>query len=221
MRRTTVENREWDLFWRKRKQRLLGRLLVWFRQRFVTATLAKYIYRNTNKGTLIEAGCGSGEITLQVAARRGDHVVLVDQSSQALALAKYLAQQYRIEARIIKCDIAELSVHVRPARENIVYNIGVIEHFRDPSDILREMARVSGSYAIAVIPEHSVFWLLFFRISRFLGLTPPGFFVRFYSRKQLFSLVTGAGLKVQWLRGVRIFGLIPYLGVCYTLVRGK
>jgi len=212
----SVETEEWDAFWEKRKEKLLGRLLVWFRRRFVTTTLAHYIQRNTHKGTLIEAGCGSGETTLQVASRRGDRVVLVDKSPQALALAKRLARQYGIDVRFVECDIAELSAHIRPARENIAYNIGVIEHFRDPSSILCEMARVSGHYAIAVIPERSMFWLVFIQISRLLRLVPPDFFIRFFDQKQLSSLIIDAGLKVQWVRRVRIFGLISYLGVCYT-----
>ena len=211
-----ADAKEWDRFWEARRRHSIGRLLAWFRQKFVTTALAKYIRRNTDQGTLIEAGCGSGEVALQVAAERGDQVVLVDCSPQALALAGRLARGYGIDAKLVECDIAELGAHVPAARENIVYNIGVIEHFQDPSHVLREMADVSGRYAIAVIPERSLFWLVFTRVSRLLGLVPRDFFVRFFGRKQLADLVIKAGLRVRWLRGVRIFGLIPYLGVCYS-----
>ncbi|MBU0638678.1 MAG: flippase-like domain-containing protein [Planctomycetes bacterium] len=208
---------EWDEFWETRKKRPLGRLLTGFRQRFVTAKLARYIRDNTVKGTLVEAGCGSGEITLRVAAERGDRVVLVDCSRQALATAERLARQYGVDARLVECDITSLSEHVPPARDNVVYNIGVIEHFRDPSQVLREMARVTGESAIAVIPERSAFWLVYSRLARLLGLVPRDFFVQFFSRRRLAALVTDADLHVRWLRTTRVLGLIPYLGVCYSL----
>lgn len=213
---TPIKAIQWDSFWENRQQRPLGKLVAFFRRRFVTTKLAEYIQRNSAKGTLIEAGCGSGEVTLLVASKRGDNVVLVDKSAIALANAKQLARQYNVEARLIECDITELSAHIESAPENIVYNIGVIEHFQDPSGILREMATVSGPYAMSVVPERSVFWLTFFLFSKLLGLVPPDFFVRFFSRKQLASLVATADLKVKWLRGVRIFSLIPYIGVSFS-----
>ncbi len=211
-----VAAEEWDTFWEARKQRLSGRLLAWFRRRFVTTRLAAFIRDNTDKGTLVEAGCGSGEITLLVAAERGDHVVLVDYSAEALRLAGHHARAYGIDAELVQGDIAELSRHVGFDRTNIVFNIGVIEHFKNPAGVLHEMAKVSGRFAIAVIPERSIFWLTFLRVSRLIGLVPADFFVQFFSRDQLASIVTDAGLELRWLRGVRIFGLIPYLGVGYN-----
>jgi|GEM_PF-435034 len=213
----SITEGEWDEFWETRKKSPLGRLLTGFRQRFVTAKLARYIRDNTEKGTLIEAGCGTGEITLRVAAERGDRVFLVDCSRRALTAAERLAKQYGVDAQLIECDITDLSEHVPPAHDNVVYNIGVVEHFRDPSHVLREMARVTGDSAIAVIPERSAFWLVYFHLARLLGLVPRDFFVRFLSRGQLAAIVTGAGLHVRWLRTTRVLGLIPYLGICYSL----
>ena len=50
--------------------------------------MVKFLLMFSHKGTLIEAGCGSGEVALQVSKIRGDHLVLVDISSNALNLAK-------------------------------------------------------------------------------------------------------------------------------------
>ncbi len=215
---TPVQPDQWDDFWEARNRRWAGRLVAWVRQRFVTAKLAAYIRENTEKGTLVEAGCGSGEITLRVAAERGDDVVLVDCSPKALALAGRLARSYGIEARLVECDVAELGAHVRPSPDTTVFNVGVVEHFPDPSGVLREMAHVSGRDALAVIPERSAFWLVFIRIARLLGLVPRGFFVQFFDRKRLAAIVSEANLHVRWMRSVRILGVIPYLGVSYSLV---
>jgi ubiquinone/menaquinone biosynthesis C-methylase UbiE len=75
-------------FWNIRKAHYLGRLLAWVRKRFVTKAMVKFLLMFSHKGTLIEAGCGSGEVALQVSKIRGDHLVLVDISSNALNLAK-------------------------------------------------------------------------------------------------------------------------------------
>ena len=209
-------NERWDDFWDTREKRLLGRIVGIFRRRFVTTKLARYIRDNTEKGTLVEAGCGSGEITLRVAAERGDRAILVDYSRQALEVAERLAQSHGVEAKLVECDITELSEHVPPAPENTVFNIGVVEHFRDPKPVLREMARSSGRNTLAIIPERSVFWLVYFHAARLLGLVPTDFFVQFFNRKQLADLVAGAGMEIHWMRRAWVLGLIPYLGVCYS-----
>jgi anaerobic magnesium-protoporphyrin IX monomethyl ester cyclase len=209
------EGSMWDGFWAKRQGSFPGGIISWCRRRFITSALAGYLLKNTGKGTLIEAGCGSGEVTLKVAKRRGDAAVLVDISNAALSRAKLLAQAYGIEADLVNCDIARLSLNIRKSAENIVYNIGVIEHFRDPSEILREMAKTSGPYALAIVPGRSVFWSLFYRASKAMKLVPEDFFVIFYDKKQLSSMVSSAGLEVLWLRTIRILGFIPYIGVCF------
>jgi anaerobic magnesium-protoporphyrin IX monomethyl ester cyclase len=206
----------WDKFWDKRTSMPLGNLLSWFRGRFVTSVLVDYIIKNTEKGILIEAGCGTGETTLKTAKLRGDQAVLVDRSEPALEQAKRSAKHYGVHADFLKCDIRELSAHVRPDPKNIVYNVGVAEHFSDPAYVLREMARASGLYAIAIVPEHSIFWTLFHYISKALKLIPPDFFVVFYNRKRLLDLAESAGLEVKWMRGIRVLGMIPYVGICFS-----
>ena len=69
---------DWDAFWQERRARPLGRIVAWGRARFVTSKLVRYVLANTPKGVLVEAGCGSGEVSLKVAQQRGDRVILVD-----------------------------------------------------------------------------------------------------------------------------------------------
>ncbi len=210
---------EWDFFWQKRNQTPLGRIISWVRKRYVTRALVRYILSNTERGTLIEAGSGTGEVTLRVASERGDKVVLVDRSSEALILAKNRAEEYQVYAELVQCDIMDLSKYVSPDSENIVYNIGVVEHFDDCSTILYEMAKVSGKYAIAIIPERSFFWKTFIAFSRMLNLVPDGFIVYLHDSKTFKTIIEGAGMEIHWSRRIRMFGIIPYLGVCFGLVK--
>ena len=214
------EDSDWDAFWQRRRKRLLGRILDAGRRRFVTRALADYLERNTEKGVLVEAGCGSGEVSLLLASRRGDRLVLVDRSSEALALAGRMALEYGVKADLLPCDILELPERLTREGDATVFNVGVVEHFADPGEPMRAMVRAGTRPSIAVIPERSVFWLTFFRISSLLGLVPHDFFVRFYSRKQLARIVADAGLHALWFRRVRVLGCIPYLGVCFDMSAG-
>ena len=78
----------WGAFWEIRKASYLGRLLACVRKRFINKAFIKFFLKSSHKGTLIEAGCGSADVALQISKIRGDQLVLVDISSNALNLAK-------------------------------------------------------------------------------------------------------------------------------------
>lgn len=204
---------DWDDFWDKRGQTFLGRIISAVRRNLVTTRLVDYLDRQTAPGTLIEAGCGTGEVTLRLAQRRNDPVVLVDISPKALAMARALAKSMGVEAETRLCDIAALSRNLPPQEDGTVYNVGVIEHFADCSAILTEMARVGRKGALAVIPEKSLFWTVFVWLSRRLKMVPPDFFIILYDEKALKALVNRAGLEVRGTARLRILGIIPYLGI--------
>ncbi len=93
-----------------------------------------------------------------------------------------------------------MSENIKTATNNIVFNIGVIEHFENPANILKEMAFVGDSHVIAIIPESSLFWKIFYRISKYSNLVPQDFFVLFHSHKEFPSIIINAGLTVLWLK---------------------
>lgn len=211
----SAADKQWKEFWQRRKQSNLGQLLNWGRRTFVTPALAKLVEQCTPQGTLIEAGCGSGEIPLIIARKRGDSVVLVDYSDEALEIAKANAEHYGVSASLIKSDILELEHFVRATPDSVVFNVGVIEHFEDPANVLRQMASVSGKVALAVIPQRSLFWYCFIGMAKLTGLVPRDFLVKLYSRKMLCDVVNSAGLEVLGTRQTRILKIIPYLGVIF------
>ena len=210
-----TDSEGWDQFWLQRDRRPIGRLLSWVSRRFVTPKLVALVLKNTERGTLVEAGCGTGDVSLQSAHFRGDRVVLVDRSRRALAMAQQKSRALGVRAEILQCDIAALSAHLKSMPDATVFNIGVIEHFPDCSRVLLEMAQVSGHGAFAVIPERSSFWRIFVAVTMWLGLVPDDFFIRLYSRDDLHAVVEHAGLRVMGMERTRIFGVIPYLGVTF------
>ena len=174
---------KWDDFWAHRRKNYFGRLIIWVRQIFVTPIMERFIIENTSKGTLIEAGCGTGEVTLNIAKQRGDHVYLVDYSSKALEIAKNHAFSMGITPKIVECDICDLSSHIPSIEDGYVFNIGVIEHYdmSDITTIIKEMAQVSGRWAFAVVPERSLFWRLYIFLSFKCNLVPDNFKIVLYS----------------------------------------
>lgn len=214
-RNNNQESVMWDGFWEAQKRKTFGRFINWVRHCFVTSALVRYIMRNTQRGTLIEAGCGSGEVTLRVAKLRGDRVVLVDSSENALSLARQKSSVLDIKATFICCDVEQLSNYLDRIPDGIVFNIGVVEHFEDCTNILREMDKVSGLYSIAVIPEKSLFWSAFKLLASIFGMLPSSFYMRYYNEQDFRQVFENAGMKMLWIRHLRVLGIIPYLGVCY------
>ena len=174
-----VSDEAWESFWEQRQKSLIGHILALGRRRFVTQAL--FMLKNTESGSILEAGCGTGEATILIAKKRNDKAILVDRSERALAIANCLSNKYNLAARLVKCDILELSKYLAPKEVDMVWNTGVIEHFPDVSNVLNEMALISRHYCVAIVPERSIFWLVFFQISRFLRLVPSDFFVRFFN----------------------------------------
>ena len=210
---------QWDAFWQKRSQRPLGRLIAWVRGRAVTPALVRFVGRMVPPGHVIEAGCGSAGVSLALAGRRGDRLTLVDVSPEALDMARANAAVLGVDAATVQCDIEQLSMHVCRTADSIVYNIGVVEHFPDVDGVLREMAAVSGRYALAVIPERTLFWQVFVWASTLLRLVPPDFWIHLYDACEFRRAVEEAGLEVLRVDRTRLFGMISYLGVSFRRQR--
>jgi SAM-dependent methyltransferase len=103
---------------------------------------------------VLEAGSGSGRISLRLAKERA-RVFLLDNSPEAINVSRKLFREDNEKAAIVCASIFQI-----PYRDNsfdIVWNGGVIEHFvSDELDaVLKEMIRVSKEkgLVIAIYPS--------------------------------------------------------------------
>jgi len=98
-------------------------------------------YRGVRGGTLLEVGCGSGDM-LELAIQEGFQVVGTDVSSHACATAE---QKVGSRGKIVNCGSGEL---VEPPESfDVIILADVIEHVRDPEwtlSRLRTMLRPKG-----------------------------------------------------------------------------
>ncbi len=113
--------------------------------------------RHTYGKRILEAGCGSGEISLRL-ARRGNQVFMLDVSHSALQLAKDAARDIDKAPFFIQGSIFNL-----PFREeafDFIFNIGVLDHFGPTrrKEAVRELlrgARASANVLILLNDAHS------------------------------------------------------------------
>ncbi len=100
------------------------------------------------EGRLLDVSCGSGEV-VHLARERGLEAHGVDISFQAVQRAR------RADARVHLTAAAGERLPYADASFDYLTNIGSLEHFLDPAQGVREMARVlrSGGRAFILVPN--------------------------------------------------------------------
>lgn len=147
--------------------------------------------------TVMEAGCGTGQ-TLALFSRRHTTIAL-DISPQALVLAGKVADPELIRGTIFSMPLKDESC-------DLVYNSGVIEHFREPENraAVREMARVTrpGGRVIIIVPNSFCPW---YRLGKWIAVALNNFefgYEEDYSPARLRGVLEDTRLEV-----VSSFGL--------------
>ena len=146
--------------------------------------------------SVLEAGCGTGQ-TLAPLSHRHETAGL-DISKAALNHARS------------NCKNPVLgSIFEIPFRDNsfdLVYNSGVIEHFKDPTNIaaIREMARVTkpSGRVLIIVPNTLCIW---YKVGKYVAVMMRSFefgYEEDYSPKRLKTAVRKAGLEIE-----KTFGL--------------
>lgn len=116
-------------------------------------------------GSILEAGCGEGSQSLEI-ARLGRHkLTLLDFSETALARAKELFEREGLAAHFVREDI------LHPAgkpEHDLVFNVGVLEHypFEQQVALARAMASRSRNHVLIVVPNPLCYWYWMWRIQK-------------------------------------------------------
>jgi 2-polyprenyl-3-methyl-5-hydroxy-6-metoxy-1,4-benzoquinol methylase len=137
--------------------------------------------------SVAELGCGSGHISLLLAAR-GAEVTLVDYSPLALeyaeATARYLGVLDRVRFEQADMFTVQLPTH------DYVYNCGVVEHYEDgPAvELVQRMAALATRAAAVTVPNLLAPEMLHIMFRYGKGSE------RYFTPATLARLVTGCGL---------------------------
>ncbi len=166
------EEKEWNSVWGRgglmKKTIDIGREVY---NLFFKRLLKKHINKSTD---LLEVGCGTSTLTISLCSKINS-LTGVDISEKALEHSRRHAKKLKKEnCKFVKGDCFNL-----PFEENtydVVWSQGLIEHFSNPEEIIKEKLRVckSGGVVLTSVPYKYSYMLPWYWITR------PKIFRRFW-----------------------------------------
>jgi ubiquinone/menaquinone biosynthesis C-methylase UbiE len=101
-------------------------------------------------------GCGTARSSILLAEnKKNSEVIGVDFSRESITIAKEISEKHRVNGSFILASVKWLPF--KQGLFDLVWSIGVLEHFREPYPIIKEMVRVTRKrgVVIALIPSHN------------------------------------------------------------------
>ncbi len=139
----------WDSIWKERENTLLD----WDYLSEVVFQVLQEEIGDFNGKCILEAGSGSGRISLEVAKRKAK-TALIDYSHVALGLSRKLFHKNSLDAFFIQADINNMPI--RYEAYDVIWNGGVLEHYKPHQQalILRNLLNVAkkNGVVIAITP---------------------------------------------------------------------
>ena len=147
-------NAKWDIYYAKyKKKAFVISLVEWVNKNYFIPVFMDELYKLVRKKeglTILEPGCGSGLMSSYLAKK--NIVTVLDISEIALCVAKDNFNNKNARGEFVLGDLHNMSF--RDDSFDVVWNQGVLEHFKDPTAAIKEMIRVTkrGGYIIIFIP---------------------------------------------------------------------
>lgn len=202
-----ADRRFWDTYWSDRQATLETRSMTQVLDRIKLEYLLAILPAS---GLTLEVGAGSGRLSCLL-AMAGYRTVCLDMSYKALCSARLNYETIRSEGRFVAGDAAILPV--RDGAFDVVLSTGLLEHFADPSPIVREMVRVlkpGGLFYSDIVPKkfslfRSLDWVGDAKRA-VTGERIEKMYERSFTRKEILEL-----LERQGLAKARVFpaGVVP------------
>jgi ubiquinone/menaquinone biosynthesis C-methylase UbiE len=158
MQKNTIDQKKWERFWRKQlswKQTFSQMLFFVFR--FIASYMQyRLAYSFFRGGSVLEIGCGSARSSILLARKKkNSELIGLDFSYRSIAIAKETSEKYRVNGSFILADANYLPF--KHESFDLVWSAGVLEHFREPYPVIKEMVRVTkkDGAVLALIPSHN------------------------------------------------------------------
>jgi SAM-dependent methyltransferase len=192
----------WEKLWQKRKR-------IYHYQNVVE--IASQVSQSLAGARVLEVGCGRGATLLEF-AKRGAIVTGVDYAESALGFCNSLKEKADYSGNLGLAEFILGDARSLPFPEDkfdIVYSVGLLEHFEDPGAILAEQCRVlkSGGHLILQVPQKYSMYTLLKKVLMAVGKWPYGAWETQFSGRDLRSLVAEAGLSAEFAYGYGSFTL--------------
>ncbi len=128
--------------------------------------------------TTLEAACGSGLQSLELARNEDYRVSLMDFSPNAVDRAKEIFQLSGLPAETFKVGDIFAQQETGRNSHDLVFNSGVLEHydFEHQVAFLKGMADLSKNYLLVLVPNRECYWYWIYRIQHAVnGAWPFGY----------------------------------------------
>jgi len=101
---------------------------------------------------ILEVGAGSGRDSVTL-VKMGGEVFVLDYVESSLAIIKREAESSQVKAHLVCADATRMPF--RDEAFDVAFHQGLMEHFRDPSDLLEENRRVlrKGGTILVDVPQ--------------------------------------------------------------------
>jgi SAM-dependent methyltransferase len=207
-----LERKKWTVFWDHRKRNPWGRFFDYLNLRIVFKDFAKVMAENSSKGLVLEGGSGFSESTLFLGKMRGDSVFALDISLEALKGAKRFANENAVSVNTTCADLRHIPF--KKDAFDLVFSGGVIEHFENPVEIVKEMKRIS-KINIAVVPTNGLVWKLAKNIKKIIGEDKgiSDLHYSFYDFKYATDVFKSSGYTVIKIKKFYTMLFCPYLAI--------
>jgi 2-polyprenyl-3-methyl-5-hydroxy-6-metoxy-1,4-benzoquinol methylase len=195
----------WDQFWTQQYgRRFIGASHYNYRMRQL---LTKHVREGAE---VCEIGCG-GSLLLPQLAKLGACAWGIDYSPLGLSMVEANLARANVTATLVQGDIRDPNA-LPPEKFDLMFSVGVIEHFDNPVSVLRTIARCLRPTGIlmTLVPNLGGWWGSLQR-----RIDPDILAIHhIYTTLQLDAVHTEAGL--QTLEPARYFGGFCPLTVSYT-----
>lgn len=198
----TSEKRHWDEFWASSRDVADvydndGRIVE-----FVAGCL------DVRGMRILEVGAGTGRDSAALAAAGAD-VWTLDYSEESLRIMSS-ALEHPVT---IVCGDA-LALPFAAESFDLVFHQGLLEHFRNPADLLSENHRIlrPGGYVLVDVPQRFHYYTLAKHVLMFFDKWFAGWETEF-SARELESLVASQGFEIEGMYGRNLYPPIWYRGL--------
>ena len=127
--------------------------------------LSSFLPLHLNGNLILEAGSGTGRISLRL-AKEGAEVVLMDVSREAAIFTKKLFADNKVSGYVVVADLFNLPF--KKNSFNFVWNSGVLEHFSigDINQIVDDILKIliRNGMLVVLVPNKRALFYNFFRI---------------------------------------------------------
>lgn len=192
-----MKNKTWDEFWAEyRKPSKAERWLISERDKII-----RRVARSLNKKSrirILEVGCGYASNSLFLSADKRFEVFCVDSSKTVVSKVK------KIIKNTFLCDAKNLKF--KNNYFDVVFSSGLIEHFKNPAPIIKEIIRVTkkGGAIISFVPGKYSLWQL--RIKLY-GKNWQHYYEEPYTRQKLNKILNYKNIKIIENGGLDPFSL--------------